>query len=85
MAVTGILCVDRLQILANPHFLFWNTRFISDILKERMKKRKATQYHSTAPSISGKGSVLLSKRIAKTRQNSDRFLKLPNTRGEQNP
>lgn len=40
VAVTGIVCVDRLQILANPHFLFLHTRFISDILKERMKKKK---------------------------------------------
>lgn len=41
VAVTRILYVDRLQILANPHSLFWNTRFISDILKARMKEKKS--------------------------------------------
>lgn len=84
VAVTRILYVDRLQILANPHSLFWNTRFISDILKARMKEKKKLHNITQLPPVCLERAQLC-KTNAKTRQNSERFLKLPNTRRGQNP
>lgn len=83
--VTGILHIDRLQTLPSPHSLYCNSRFISNILKKKMKEKRLHKYHPTTPNMPGKDQGLLSNRNATKSQDSKRFYKVPSIRGGLNP